>query len=117
VTGTVREIEPSADPISRTFRIRLDLPATTEARGGWFGRMALPLAEVPVITVPTHAIRTQGQMELAWVVVDGRAILRIVKTGKQVGPDLEVLSGLTAGEVVVVGGMEGLQEGQPVVVP
>jgi len=117
VTGTVSEIEPSADSVSRTFRIRLDLPATAEARAGWFGRMSLPLEEVPVTTVPANAIRVQGQMELAWVVMDGRARLRIVKSGKRLGSDLEVLSGLTAGEVVVVAGQGELREGQAVVVP
>jgi RND family efflux transporter MFP subunit len=117
VTGTVSEIEPSADPVSRTFRVRLDLPATADARGGWFGRMALPLAERPILLVPTNAIRAQGQMELAWVVVDGRATLRIVKTGKRMGSELEILSGLTAGDALVVSGQNGLQEGQPVVVP
>lgn len=115
VTGTVSEIEPSADPVSRTFRIRLDLPAGTEARGGWFGRLALPLDEIVVTTVPATAVVVRGQMELVWVVLEGRARLRIIKTGQRMGEGLEILSGLEAGEVVVVEGQGGLKEGQRVV--
>ena len=101
--------------MSRTFRIRLDLPAGTEARGGWFGRLALPLDEIVVTTVPATAVVVRGQMELVWVVLEGRARLRIIKTGQRMGEGLEILSGLEAGEVVVVEGQGGLKEGQRVV--
>ena len=118
LTGRVSEIEPSADPVSRTFRVRLDLPLETAVRGGSFGRMLLPLAPVAVTTVPTNAISMKGQMELAWVVVDGRVRLRIVKTGKRLGADWEILSGLEKGEVVVTGAPQGpLADGRRVVVP
>lgn len=114
VRGTVSEIEPSADPVSRTFRVRLDLPAGTEGRGGWFGRMTLPLEEISMTTVPTNAVVARGQMEYVWVVVEARGWLRIVKTGKRLGSDFEILSGLDGGEAVVIEGFEGLNEGQPV---
>jgi RND family efflux transporter MFP subunit len=113
VPGVVAEIEPSADPVTRTFRVRLDLPAGTEARGGWFGRMRLPLEEVGVTTVATQAVTARGQMEYVWVVAGDVARLRIVKTGRRVGGAFEVLSGLEAGERVVVEGQAGLREGQP----
>lgn len=114
-TGIVSEVEPSADPVSRTFRVRLDLPAETEARGGWFGRMTLPLQEVAVTTVATQAVTQRGQMEYVWVVTEGKARLRIVKTGKRLGSDFEVLSGLDSGETVVVSAEGELADGQPVV--
>jgi len=118
VTGRVSEIEPSADPVSRTFRVRLDLPLETAVRGGAFGRMLLPLESVVVTTVTTNAVSVNGQMELVWVVREGRARLRIVKTGKRLGADWEVLSGLEKGEVVVTSVRPGLlADGRRVVVP
>jgi RND family efflux transporter MFP subunit len=54
LVGVVSEIEPSADPASRTFRIRLDLPAKSGARAGWFGRVGVPAGESAVLTVPTR---------------------------------------------------------------
>ncbi len=115
VTAKVVEIEPSADPVSRTFRIRLDLPEGTDARTGWFGRLRLPLEETPVTTVPTNAVTVRGQMEYVWVAVDGRARLRIVKTGKRLASAFTILSGLATGERVVVEGAEELRDGQAVV--
>jgi len=69
-----------------------------------------------MLAVPTNAVLVRGQMELAFVVVDGRAQLRLVKTGKRVGDRLEILSGIDRGERVVVGGLAALADGQPVTV-
>ena len=112
--GVLSEIEPTADPVSRTFRIRLDLPVGAGVRAGAFGRVTVPVEEVKLVSVPASAVNVRGQMELVFVVMGDRAQLRIVKTGKRLGVDLEVLSGLEAGERVVVEGGVGLLDGQPV---
>lgn len=113
--GVVSEMEPSADAASRTFRVRLDLPEGAGVRAGMFGRVTLPAGESERLTVPGMAVERRGQMELVWVVVEGRAALRLVRTGRSWGEDTEVLSGLKAGERVVVGAPLGMREGQPVV--
>lgn len=115
VEATLSEMEPSADDASRTFRVRLDLPPGTVSRGGSFGRMQLPMESSPVTTVSTNAVTVRGQMELVWVVAEGRAHLRLVKSGKRFGGDFEILSGLEPGERVVVSGGKLLKDGQPVV--
>jgi multidrug efflux pump subunit AcrA (membrane-fusion protein) len=53
-------------------------------------------------------------MEIVFVVDNQRAQLRLVKTGKQVGAEIELLSGVTAGEQVVTSNPAGLRDGQPV---
>lgn len=116
IEGVVGEIEPTAHAATRTFRVKLDLPKGTEARAGHFGRMAVPTAESTMLAVPTNAVLVRGQMELAFVVVEGRAQLRLVKTGKRVGDRVEILSGIDRGERVVVGGLAALADGQPVTV-
>lgn len=114
VEGVVSEIEPSADPVSRTFRVKLDLPPAAEARSGMFGRLGLPGAANQVLAIPSNAVAVRGQMELAYVVTNGRAQLRLVRLGKRLGGDVEILSGLEAGETVVAEGIAGLVDGQPV---
>jgi multidrug efflux pump subunit AcrA (membrane-fusion protein) len=64
--------------------------------------------------VPATAVMVRGQMELVRVVKDGRVVLRIVKTGKREGDRIEVISGLEAGEDVIVGSDTRLQEGRRV---
>jgi RND family efflux transporter MFP subunit len=114
--GVVSEIAPSADPNSRTFLVKLDLPAVPGLRAGQFGRVAVPVGETSALYVPAPAVVQRGQMELVFIVVNGHAQMRIVKTGKQVGDEVELVSGVDPGEPVVVDGSGNLVDGQPVTV-
>jgi RND family efflux transporter MFP subunit len=112
--GTVSEIAPTADPGSRTFLVKLDLPARGGLRAGQFGRVAMPVGQATALRVPASAVVVRGQMEIVFVVADGRAQLRLVKTGKPIGAEVEIISGLSAGEKIVADGVAGLVDGQPV---
>jgi RND family efflux transporter MFP subunit len=114
VEGTVSEISPVADPVSRTFLVKLDLPPVDGLRTGQFGRVSVPVAETQLLLVPRAAVLKRGQMELVFVARDGRAVLRLVKTGKGLDGRVEILSGLEAGEAVVVSDTARLIDGQPV---
>lgn len=114
VEGTVSEISPVADPVSRTFNVKLDLPPTEGIRTGQFGRVSVPVAEVMLLLVPQSAVLKRGQMELVFVEKDGKAALRLVKTGKVLEVRVEVLSGLEEGEQVIVSDTAKLTDGQPV---
>ncbi len=114
VEGTVAEVSPAADPDSRTFLMKLDLPSAPGLRSGQFGRVAVPVGEANAIRVPLTSVIQRGQMELVFVVANGRAELRLVKTGDRVGDEVEVVSGLNSGEQVVTEGATDLVDGQPV---
>jgi RND family efflux transporter MFP subunit len=116
VTGSVVEVAPAADPVSRTFRVKLDLPATEGLRLGQFGRVAVPVKESRVLRVPASAVLVRGQMELVFVVQDGQARLRLVKTGKRFEEEVEIVSGVNDGDMVVAGDLTQLLDGQPVTV-
>jgi hypothetical protein len=58
----------------------------------------------------------RGQMELIFVVREGHANLRLVKTGKVLNGSTEVLSGLEDGEQVVTSDVSKLADGQPVTI-
>lgn len=112
--GAVSEIAPAADPNSRTFLVKLDLPPTSGLRAGQFGRAAMPVGETSALRVPASSVLQRGQMELVFVVVNGHAHLRIVKTGKRIADEVELVSGVDAGEQIVVDGAASLADGQPV---
>ena len=114
IEGTVSEIAPSADPASRTSLVKLDLPPTTGIRAGQFGRVSVPVSETAVLRMPASALLQRGQMELVFVRNDKQARLRIVKTGKRIGDEIEVVSGLNGGEQVVTEGAAALTDGQPI---
>ena len=112
--GVVSEIAPAADPGSRTFLVKLDLPNAAALRAGQFGRVAMPVGETAALRVPAAAVSQRGQMEIVFVVRDGKAQLRLVKTGKRLGGEVELVSGVDAGEKIVTEGAAGLLDGQPV---
>ncbi len=114
IEGTVSEIAPSADPASRTSLVKLDLPPTTGIRAGQFGRVSVPVSETAVLRMPASALLQRGQMELVFVRNDKQARLRIVKTGKRIGDEIEVVSGLNGGEQVVTDDASALTDGQPI---
>ena len=116
IEGTVSEISPVADPVSRTFRVKLDLPPAEGLRTGQFGRVSVPVAEVKLLLVPQSAVLKRGQMELVFVAQNGKAALRLVKTGKVLEGRIEVLSGLEEGEQVIVSETAKLTDGQPVTI-
>ncbi|HSP41323.1 MAG TPA: efflux RND transporter periplasmic adaptor subunit [Luteolibacter sp.] len=113
----VSEIAPVADAVSRTFQVKLDLPPAAGLRTGQFGRVSVPVAEVMLLLVPQSAVIKRGQMEMVFVVGDGKAALRLVKTGKTLDGQVEVLSGLEEGQVVVTEDPAQLSDGQPVTIP
>jgi membrane fusion protein, multidrug efflux system len=114
--GVVGEIAPSADPNSRTFVVKLDLPPVSGLRAGQFARVAVPTGEVSALRVPVSAVIQRGQLELLFVVAGHHAQLRIIKTGAQVGNEVEVVSGLDSGEQVVISEADQLVDGQPIMV-
>ena len=114
--GQVSEIAPVADAVSRTFQVKLDLPPGKELRAGQFGRLAVPVAETKLLSVPRTSVLKRGQLEMVFVVRDDTATLRLVKTGKVLEERVEILSGLEEGEAVVVGDISSLKDRQPVTV-
>jgi len=114
IVGAVSEIAPVADAQSRTFLVKLDLPQTPGLRAGQFGRVAVPVSETSVLRIPSSALVQRGQMEIVFVVENGRARLRLVKTGKRFGNEVELVSGIEAKEQVVVENVSRLTDGQRV---
>jgi RND family efflux transporter MFP subunit len=114
IKGTVVELAPVADAASRTFLVKLDLPTTEGMRSGQFGRVLVPVGETRSIHVPASALVVRGQLETVFVVQQQSAQLRIVRTGKRTDGEVELLSGISAGDRVVVEGAETLRDGQPI---
>ncbi len=115
LTGLAAEIAPASDPASRTTLVKIDLPTSPDLRSGQFGRARIPTDTEPSIRLPKTAVSTRGQLDFVFVVSNGRAKLRIVRTGRQDEGFLEILSGLDPGEIVVAEIPAGLSDGHPVI--
>jgi RND family efflux transporter MFP subunit len=119
--GVLERIVPSGDRQSRTFRFEVVLPNPDGAlKSGMFARVTLPRAATrEVLLVPRSALVRRGQLVGVFVVAedDGErpaARLRWVRTGAEVGDEVEVLSGLAPGERYVTAPPAGLEDGAEV---
>jgi RND family efflux transporter MFP subunit len=102
LSGRVVQIVPAADPASRSFLVKIGLPADTRLRSGLFGRADFPRGERAALLIPRSAIAERGQLEGVYVLDASKiAELRYVTLGKISGDAIEVLSGLQPGETIV----------------
>lgn len=103
VPSTVEMIVPAADPGSRSFVVKADMPPLPELYPGMFGRLLIQAGTVEHVSIPASALRRVGQLEYVLVAVDGSALRRYVRTSpaRHAGR-MEVLSGLRPGEQVVL---------------
>jgi len=112
--GVITEIAPAADPISRTLRVKLDLPSATPLIPGQFARLLVPIGERSSLRIPATGVVQRGQLEMVFAVADQHAHMHLVKTGKRVGDEIEILSGLDGVKTVIVSSADSLTDGQPV---
>ena len=112
--GIASEISPTADPNSRTFLVKFDLSNQTGLRSGLFGHVGVPSEEQLMTDVPKAAVIKRGQMEIVFVIQNGKAWIRLVRTGKLSGTNIEVLSGIESGETIATDDLTTLKDGQSV---
>jgi RND family efflux transporter MFP subunit len=100
--GKIVQIVPAADPASRSFLVKVELPADARLRSGLSGHVRFNRGERQAITIPRTAVLDRGQLQAVYVVgSDKLANLRYVTLGKPVGQQVEVLAGLQQGESLV----------------
>jgi RND family efflux transporter MFP subunit len=111
IEARVREIVPALDPGSRTFTAKIDLPAGVLLRTGMFGRALFSFGGRQAIVVPASAVVEMGQVRRVYVADNGVARSRLVSTGLSLDGRVEILSGLSAGETVIVEAPSTLADG------
>jgi len=116
LNGVVAEVSPVADSSSRSAPVKLQLEADPRLRSGQFARVTLARDRTETLMIPSTAVLRFGQMERVFVVQDNSAVLRLVRTGSKTKDFTEILSGLSEGETVIMGGNKELLDGQPVVI-
>ncbi|HEY3359308.1 MAG TPA: efflux RND transporter periplasmic adaptor subunit [Polyangia bacterium] len=103
VTAKVAYVYPSVAGETRTTRVRLELPnPQLKLKPGMFGTARFDLGGPATLVVPAEAVLSSGERRYAFVVrTDGSLEPRAVTVGRRAGAELEILSGLAAGEEVV----------------
>jgi len=106
-TGTVDEIVPEIDPATRTQLVKVALPDSPELKPGLIPGLFAWLEQScedqqSILMIPVSAVVHYGQLETVSVVKDNQLHTRHIRTGKQSGGQIEVLSGLREGETILI---------------
>ena len=121
-SSRVTEIVPASDPGSRSSTVKIDLFdgkgklfGQSILQSGVFGKARFPVGEKQLLKVPQRSIFQRGQLTGVFIVDSTDMIcLRLIKTGKPYGDQLEVLSGLNDGDRIVVEGVDRVKDGDRV---
>ena len=85
-------------------------------RSGEYVEIDFIIDERDALMIPKQAVRTFGENQVVFVIVDGRAQQRVVDLGTEQGEMIEVIEGLTEEDQVVVKGAGYLREGSEVLI-
>jgi len=115
--GRVREVAPQADPVTRTFLVRVGLAAPPPSmRLGSTVTGTVQLGGTPGIALPSSALTSAQGNPAVWVLDprDNRVALRNVEVARYELDRVLVSAGLSPGEIVVTAGVQVLRPGQQV---
>lgn len=121
--GTQQEVElnlakiyPTADRLSHTVTVKLDLPADMSARAGMYAAIEIPTLGKSIqkgLAIPRSAVLHEGGLDTVYVVdASHRVRVRLLRLGATLGDDtVQVLAGLEAGERILIHPRPGIRSG------
>jgi multidrug efflux system membrane fusion protein len=109
--GEVQAVTPKGDPVARSYRVRISLPADTPLMVGMTTETNIVLRQDEhALLIPAGAIR----QDTAWVVEDGRLVPHRVVLGAKGATEVEIIDGLGEGDWIVAQPSASLKAGQEV---
>jgi multidrug efflux system membrane fusion protein len=117
IPGTIREVAPMADPATRTYTVKVALPARADVRLGMTAVVQLARARnARALHVPLTALVQNKGATSVWLIENGAVRLVPVQVGGVDGNDVVLAGGVQAGQQVVTAGVNLLEPGQKVTV-
>ncbi len=117
VYGAVREVAPQADPVTRTFEVRVGLQDPPVAmRLGSTVVGTIEMTTAAIVAIPASALTQQGRSPAVWVVDPAKSTVSLRSVDVlRFDPGKVILSqGLEPGETIVTAGIQALHPGQRV---
>lgn len=112
VKGVLNEYIPAIDSLSRTFKMKIDLPKDNLITIGMYGTVKIPMGKVEKILIPKSAIVVKGQLTYVYVLDDKNvASMRLVRVGKEEGDYIEIISGIQEKDRIVETVNEKIKDG------
>jgi RND family efflux transporter MFP subunit len=112
--GELIEWSTAANPASRTRLAKLKLSDSTKLRSGQYVKVLWPTEQRSIFWIPEGALRIVGQLEQVFTVESETAQLQLIRTGPPIADGYQVLSGLKAGDRIILNPGTLLRDGQPI---
>ncbi len=115
-TGTVSSVDTRVDTVSRTIRVRSIMPNDNGyLRPGMFLTVTLLNDSIETLVIPERALIPERSVQYVFVVDDNQLVeRRVVTIGRRRPGEVEILDGLSAGEMVIVDGTQKARDGKAV---
>jgi RND family efflux transporter MFP subunit len=117
LNGRVREVSPSADPATRTYRVKTTIyEPPRDLHLGMTATVTLPrFGNTPLTSIPPTALFQQGEQPAVWIVKSDHTLeLRAVRVERYESDNVWIAGGLNSGDRVVTAGVHKLAVGQKV---
>jgi len=114
--GMVYAVNPQLDAAGRAVVLRATMPNRDgQLKPGMFARVRLSLGESgETLVLPEQAVFMQGDEQILYRVIDGRAVRTRVDVGQRRDGKVEIVQGVNADDAIVVAGWQRLRDGSPV---
>lgn len=117
IPGKIREVSPVADPATRTYTVKVAIPARADVRLGMTATVEITTgggSGTAALRVPLSALVQDKGVTAVWVVDKGVVQMRKVEVAGQSGNDILLSGGVQPGQTVVTAGVHLLKPGQKV---
>lgn len=121
-SAKISAIEPESDKISHSFKVRaiLDVPEEIAMNSqilkpGRFVKVSITINDGEQgIIIPESAVEKSGNENMVYIVSDGMAIRRLITPGMRKDGNIEIITGINEGDIVIIRGQEGVSDGRKV---
>lgn len=113
--GYVLSVDSRIDPVSRSVIVRAQIPNRDgKLKPGMFMTVQLASDKATTLVLPEQALVPEREKQFVFAVRDGKAVKTEIVVGRRRPGEVEVLSGLSAGDQVITEGTQKVRDGVPV---
>jgi membrane fusion protein (multidrug efflux system) len=118
-SGVVQMVSPVVDPASGTSKVTIDIDDNRgKLKPGMFATVFITTnTHQEALIIQKKSLILESDRDQVYIFQEGKAHKVTLETGFDSGEDLEVLSGLQEGDLVITAGQDGLREGLPIRIP
>ncbi|HET6365098.1 MAG TPA: efflux RND transporter periplasmic adaptor subunit, partial [Nitrospirota bacterium] len=115
IKARVEQVVPAADIRTHSFIVKIDIPADRNFITGMFGKAFFSTGKREAILVPRSAIVNMSGITGAYIVsAEGTAVFQMIQLGEMRGDSVEAVTGLKAGDKVIVNNNNARLDGKKV---